>query len=67
MALGTEVINLIRLQAIEQLDEVHGIGQIAVVEKETDAVDVRVLVKMIDPPGIKGAGAPDNSVDLIAL
>src|SRR5262249_17955669 len=67
MALGAKVINLVRLQAIEQLDQIHGISQVAVVEKETDAVDVRVLVKMIDPRGIKGAGAPDNSVNLVAL
>src|SRR5436853_2979398 len=67
MALRAEMVNLIRLQIIKQFHQINGISQIAVMEKKSDAVNVRVDIKMIDAGGVEGAGAPDYSVNLVAF
>ncbi len=36
-------------------------------QEKTDAVDVRVGVKVIDPGGVKGAGPADDAVDLVSF
>jgi hypothetical protein len=36
-------------------------------EEKPDAVEMGVLVKVIDSPGIEGAGAADDPVDFIAF
>ena len=48
VALRREVINLVRLQLVNQFHEIHRIAQIAVVQKQAHAVDVRIGIKMID-------------------
>ena len=36
-------------------------------EKEPDAVDVRIGVEVVDPRGIEGAGAADDAVHFVAF
>ena len=42
-------------------------AQVAVVQEEADAVDVRVLVKMIDARRVEGARATDDAVDFVTF
>ena len=65
--LSAEVVNFVGLELVEEFHHLHGIGEIAVVEVEFDAVDVRVAVKVIDPAGVKGGSAANHAVDLVAL
>ena len=67
MTLRTEVVDLVRLEIIDQFDEVHGVGQVAVVKEKLHSVYVGILVKMINAIGVEGAGAADDSVDLITF
>ena len=48
------MVNFVRLDAVKQFDQVRGIGDIAVVQKKPHAVDVRILIEMVDALGIKG-------------
>ncbi len=47
MALGSQVVYLIRLDLLDDPDQVGGIGQIAVVQDEVSVFGVRVLVEVI--------------------
>jgi hypothetical protein len=61
------VIDLLRFELIDQFHEVDGIGQVAIVKEKLHPVNVRILIKMVDSVGIKGAGPPNYTMDLIAL
>src|SRR4026209_307513 len=36
-------------------------------QKQANAIDVRINIKMIDPRGVEGAGAANNSVHFVAF
>src|SRR5205807_9967952 len=61
------VINLIRLQFIKQLHEIHRVCEIAVMQEQAHAVDVWIGVEMIDARGVEGARAPDDPVDFVSF
>ena len=72
MALGTEVVDLIRLHLLNDPDQVCAVGEVAVVEGELWGLAlltplVRVLVEVIDPAGVETACAPFDAVHLEAL
>ena len=67
MALGPEVIDLIGLQVVDELDEIHGVGEVAVVEEKANAIDMRILVEVVDPRCVERTGAPDDAVDFVAF
>ena len=53
MALGAEVIDLVRLDDLHQLFQPAAVSEIAVVQKEFQFPFVQVLVDVHDPPGIE--------------
>jgi hypothetical protein len=61
------MVDLVGLQAIDQVGNVAGIGQVSIVDEERDVTSVWVNVQMTHPMCIKGAGLPDDAMDLIAL
>ena len=67
MALGAEVVNFIGFEVVDELHEIHAISEVAVVEKKPGAVDVGVGVDVIDAGGVEGAGAADDSMNLVAF
>jgi hypothetical protein len=67
VALRRQVKNFFRLNPIKELNQIGRIGDIAVVKKQSNAIDVRVLVEMIDPPRVESGGAPDYPVHLVAF
>lgn len=67
VALGAEMVDLIGLEVIDKISHLLGIGKIAVMEKEPDIRQMRVLIEMIDAAAVEAAGAADEAVDLIAL
>jgi len=67
MRLRPEVVDLVRLEVVEQLHHLHRVGEVAVVEKQLHAIDVRVLVKVVDATGVERRGAAHDAVDLVPL
>ena len=67
MALCAEVINLIRLDFLNNPDEISGIRQIAVVEEKILVRIVRVLIEMIDAFGVEQRRPPLDAVDFVPL
>ena len=67
MALGAEMVDLVGSDLLEEVGERAGYGQIAVVEIDPRLGVVEVLVEMVDPVGVEGAGPADESVDLVPL
>ncbi len=67
MTLGSKVINLVRLQVVDELHEVHAVGKVAIVKEQADTVDVRVRVDVVDAGGVEGARAADDSMNLVAF
>ena len=53
MTHGTQVVNLVRCRFRDNADEVRGITQVAVVEKELDMGVVPVAVQMVNTAGVE--------------
>jgi len=72
MALGAEVVDLVRLHLLDDPDQVRAVGEVAVVEGELGGLAlltplVWVLVEVIDPAGVERGGAPPDPMHLVAL
>ena len=67
VALRPEVINFVRFQLVEQLHQINRIGQVAVMQEQPHAVDVRVGVEMIDPRCVKRARTTNDAVHFVAF
>jgi hypothetical protein len=61
------MVELFRLNLIDQFGKTTGIGEIAVMEKKTGSHDVRILIKMVNPMGVEAGGAADNPVNFISF
>ena len=58
MALGGEVVHLVRPDQAEGADEAVLVDEVAVVQDQP-------VADVVDAPGIEGAAAPDEAVDLV--
>ena len=67
MALGSDVVYLIRLYFLDEADEVGGVGEISVVENEIPVFFMRVLVEMVHSFRIKRRGPSFEAVDLVTF
>src|SRR5262249_20028242 len=67
MALGGEVINLIRLRLLDDPNEVGSVRQVSVVHGKAQVLLMQVLIKMIDPPSVERGRAPLQAMHDIAL
>ena len=67
MALGTEVVDLIRLGLLDDPDQVGAVRQVAVVQHQPRVALVGVLIQVIDAAGVEAAGPPLDPVHRVAL
>ena len=67
VGLGTEVVHLVRLHFLEDAGQVGSVGQVAVVQNEVLLVDMRILVNVVDPLGVKHGGTALDTVHFVAL
>lgn len=67
MGLCAEVVDFVRFDIVHDLVDVVGVAEVAVVEFEFRAVDVRVLVDFVESFGVEGGCAADHAVDFVAL
>jgi hypothetical protein len=67
MALGPEVIDLVRLNVVNKVVYLAGIGQITVMKEEGRVGRVRINVNVVDTVRVECAGTPDDPVDLVTL
>jgi hypothetical protein len=67
MALGGQMIDLIRLESIEKLDEVRRISDVAIMQEQANTVDVGILVKGVDSASVEGRGPADDAMNLVPL
>ena len=67
MALGTEVVDLIRLNLLDNPDQVGAVCEVAVVKDQSRVALVRILIKVVNPTGVEAARAPLYAMNLVAL
>jgi hypothetical protein len=69
VALGGQVVQLVRSDGVNQAIEVAGVGQIAVVEVEAIllAGGAMAAAQVVDPRAIQARRAADDAVDRVAL
>src|SRR5262249_37939572 len=67
VALRGQMVDFVGLDAIEQLDQVRRIGDVAVVQEQPHVVDVRIAVKRVDSTSVERRGSPNDTVDLVSL
>ena len=65
--LRAQVVDLVRLELVEQLHHLDRVREVSVVEKQPHAIHVGVAVKMVDPARVEGRGAADDAVHFITL
>jgi len=67
MARRFDVIDLIWLDAIQQFDKVGLIGDITVMKKQLYAVDVWVLIQVVNVSCVERRGATDDTMHLVSF
>ena len=69
MALCSQVVDLARLDLVDQFHEASGVGEVSIVQLEVLPLleGQRVLVQVPDPGRVEGAGASDDAVHLVPL
>ena len=67
MALGSEVVDLSGLNLTDDVDEAGRVSEISVVEGHLGTALMFVVVEMLNPGSVEGAGATDDSVHIVAL
>ena len=67
MALRREIVDFGRLHFLNDADEIGRVRHVAIVQEETDAGTVRVLIKVIDARGVERRRAPLDAVHDIAF
>ena len=67
MALGAQVVHLVGLHLLHDAGEVAGVGQVAIVQFEVSVINMRVLVDVVYPLGVKRASPAFDAVHDIAF
>jgi len=68
MALGAEVVDLARTDALEEPIEVRRVGEVPVMQMEAlFLTELLVIVEVIDALRVEGAAATDHAVNLVAF
>ena len=67
MALRGEIVDFIRLDLLNQPDQIGGIGEIAVVQKEMDVLRMKIAVQVLDPSAVERRRAPPQAVNDVTL
>ncbi len=67
MALCREVVDLVRLDLLEDAAQRRAVTEVAVVKAQRRSLHMRVVVDVIDAVGVEEAGAAQQPVDLVAL
>jgi hypothetical protein len=67
MALGRQIVYLIRLSVLHNADEVSRISHIAIMKKEAHPALMWILIEMVYPPGIKGGRPPFYAMNNVSF
>ena len=67
MALGSEVIDLMRSHFADQSHHAHRVGQIAIVQLELSGSSRDGIGEMVDPLTPEAACPPDHAMDFVPL
>jgi hypothetical protein len=67
VALGGEIVNLVRLHELHDADEVRGVREVPVVQADAQILLVRVLVQMVYTVRVEERRAALDSVHLVSL
>jgi hypothetical protein len=67
VALRGEVVDLVRLDLLDDAQQAQRIGQIAVVQMDAGLGVVELVVEMIDALGVERRRAPLDAVHLVAF
>ena len=67
VALRAEVVDLVGLQAVDELVDRHRVRQVPVMQEHVRLAVVRVLINGVEPFGVESGGATDQAVDFIAF
>src|SRR3546814_4557140 len=67
MALGGQIVDLGRLDLLDQPDDVGRVGHVAVMQEELHARLMRILVQVVDAARVDRGRAPLDAMDGVAL
>ena len=65
--LGGQVVDLIGAHPREDFAQAGAIDEVAIVQEESGAAEVRVAVEVVDALGVEAAAAADDAMDGIAF
>ena len=67
MTLRRQIVHFVRVDVMDKAHEIRTVAEIAIMEEELHAIDMRILIEVIDAPRVERARTADNAVDFIAL
>jgi hypothetical protein len=67
MALGSQIVNLVRLHLLHNVQEARRISHIAIVQHKLTAREMRIFIEVIHPCSVEQRGTPLHPVNLVTL
>lgn len=67
MGHGPEIVDFIGLGLLNDAGDVHGIGQVSIVQKKPRSLHMGVHIEVVDAVGIEGGRSPLDAVDDVAF
>jgi hypothetical protein len=67
VTLRTQIVNLIWLHLLDDMEQVAGVGQVAIMQHKIALADVWVLVQVVDAVRVEEGAAPPDAVNLISF
>ncbi len=67
MALGSQVVNLIRLHLLDNAYQTAGVRHVTIVQDKITIVNVGILIQVVDAVSIEQRSAAFNAMDNVAL
>ena len=64
MTHGTQIVDFLRLDLGNDADEIGGVAQVTVMQKELDSAIMTILVDVLDTSSVETRGTTDNTMDL---
>ena len=67
MALRAQVIDLVGVDSFEHPPQSRAVGQIAIVQSQPGATEMRVVIEMVDAASIEETNAPHHAMYFVAF
>jgi hypothetical protein len=67
VTLSAEMVNLIRLNVVDEIGELSAVCEVPIVKKKTGLFVMGINIQVVNPFSVKAACPPDKTMDFITF